>query len=461
VKLGRLSTEAFFSPQAADLEPAMPNRSSKSIRAAKQPVPSKKAQALDRIQGLEREIAGVLLAMQEKVQQLESMSEFSALLNSALDTSIVREKALEATCKLLRCETASLFLVDRNKAELYWETALGEIGKELQRTVRLPINNRSIAGYVAMTGESAVVNDIENDPRHFKAATKKAGAFVTRNMVCVPLRIRGETIGVLQALNKVSSISDARTPIKSQALFHDEDRKLLEALSHQVSIAVENSRLYENLKKSFFETVEAMAEAIEKKDHYTGGHTKRVVHYSLCISKYLNLTAEELERVRLGALLHDVGKIGIEDKILKKQSPLDDDEWTIMQKHPGLGFDIMSRVESLKDVIGGMHFHHERWDGKGYPRGLKGEQIPRIARIIAVADAYDAMVSTRPYRKGMDPKIAYDEIVKNRGTQFEPEVVDAFIEAFKREKMGKGSGGSTTGTGTGAKDSAAALSNCD
>jgi HD-GYP domain-containing protein (c-di-GMP phosphodiesterase class II) len=442
----------------------MPNRSSKSIREAKQPAPSKKAQALGRIQGLEQEIAGVLLAMQEKVQQLEYITEFSALLNSALDTNIVREKALEATCKLLRCETASLFLVDRNKAELYWETALGEIGKELQRTVRLPINNRSIAGYVAMTGESAVVNDLENDPRHFKSATKKADAFVARNMVCVPLRIRGETIGVLQALNKVSSISVARNPSKTQALFpffHDDDRKLLEALSHQVSIAVENSRLYENLKKSFFDTVEAMAEAIEKKDHYTGGHTKRVVYYSLCISKYLNLTAEELERVRLGALLHDVGKIGIEDKILKKQSPLDDDEWTIMQKHPGLGFDIMSRVESLKDVIGGMHFHHERWDGKGYPRGLKGEEIPRIARIIAVADAYDAMVSTRPYRKGMDPRIAYDEIVKNRGTQFEPEVVDAFIEAFKREKMGKGSGGSTTGTGTGTKDSDSALSNCD
>ncbi len=387
--------------------------------------------------------------MQEKVQQLEYMTEFSALLNSALDTSVVREKALEATCKLLRCETASLYLVDRAKAELYWESALGDFGKELQRTVKLPIDDRSIAGYVAMTGEGVVVNDIENDPRHNKNPLKNPAknTFVTRNMACVPLKVRGETVGVLQALNKVSSIGNA------EALFSEQDRKLLEALSHQVSIAVENSRLYETLKKAFFDTVEALAEAIEKKDHYTGGHTKRVVHYSLCIAKYMSLTPEQLEHVRLGALLHDVGKIGIDDSILKKQAPLNDDEWKVMQTHPGLGYDIMSRVESLRDVMGGMHFHHERWDGKGYPRGLKGEEIPLIARIIAVADTYDAMVSTRPYRKGLDAKIAYDEIVKNRGTQFDPVVVDAFKEAFSREKMGKGSGGSSSAS--------SALSNCD
>ncbi len=120
-----------------------------------------------------------------------------------------------------------------------------------------------------------------------------------------------------------------------------------------------------------------------------------------------------------------------------------------MQTHPELGFDIMGRVESLKEVMGGMRYHHERWDGLGYPLGLKGEEIPLLARIISVADTYDAMVSTRPYRKGLPPLTAHDEIVKHRGTQFCPTVVDAFIQAFQKEKMGKGSGGS------------AQLSNCD
>jgi HD-GYP domain-containing protein (c-di-GMP phosphodiesterase class II) len=114
-----------------------------------------------------------------------------------------------------------------------------------------------------------------------------------------------------------------------------------------------------------------------------------------------------------------------------------------MQTHPNLGYDILARVEGLIDVVGGMRYHHERWDGKGYPLGLKGEEIPLIARIISVADTYDAMISTRPYRKGLDPKIAYDEILLNRGTQFDPLVVDAFIKAFNHEKMGKGSGGSS------------------
>jgi HD-GYP domain-containing protein (c-di-GMP phosphodiesterase class II) len=175
----------------------------------------------------------------------------------------------------------------------------------------------------------------------------------------------------------------------------------------------------------------------------------------MLICKYLNLTPEQLERIRLGAILHDVGKIGIEDKILKKESALESEEWKVMQTHPELGYEILSRVEGLKDVIGGMRYHHERWDGKGYPLGLKGEEIPLVARIIAIADTYDAMVSTRPYRKGMDPKFAYQEILRYRGTQFDPEVVDAFVEAFRNEKMGKGSGGVTSDAAN------HPLSNCD
>lgn len=421
-------------------------------------------EAIQRIQGLESEISSIIQQMQEKVRQLELLNEFSSLLNSTLNPEAVREKALEATCQLLRCETASLLLVDPAKAELYWETALGEAGRELKNSVRLPINDRSIAGYVAMTGESLVINDVQSDPRHFKrpADSKNAqGGFQTRTMICVPLKAHERIIGVLQALNKLPSATRSASR-HAWADFHEDDRKLLETLSHQVAIAVENSRLYTEIKKSFFETCEALAEAIEKKDRYTGGHTKRVVHYSMCVAKYLNLTEQELERIRLGAILHDVGKIGIEDKVLKKQAPLDADEWKVMQTHPEQGYDIMSRVTSLKDVIGGMRYHHERWDGKGYPLGLRGEEIPLLARIIAVADTYDAMVSTRPYRKGLSPQVAFDEIVKHRGTQFDPRVVDAFVEAFKHEKMGKGSGGAASGSGAAsASKPNPKLSNCD
>lgn len=390
---------------------------------------------LNQIQGVQGEISGVVQEMQEKVRQLECLTEFSALLNSKLDTQTVREKALEATCQLLRCETASLFLVDPVKGDLYWETALGETGKKLQKSVRLPINDQSIAGYVAMSGEPLMINDISKDPRHFKKATEQT-SFKVNTMLCMPLISKVRVIGVLQAINKMASVP-VRTSPYAWPSFNAEDNRLLQTLGHQVAIAVENSQLYERLKKSFFDTVEALAEAIEKKDRYTGGHTKRVVFYTMCIAKHMDLTDEQLERIKLSAILHDVGKIGIEDKILKKAAPLDEYEWPVMKKHPELGFHIMRKVEGIEDISAGMRFHHERWDGKGYPMGLKGEEIPLFARIIAVSDTYDAMVSTRPYRKGMPPQAAFDEITKNEGTQFCPTVVKAFRKAFEQEKMGK------------------------
>jgi len=392
------------------------------------------SQLLSELKHVEGDVAGVIRTMREKVRQLESLTRFSGILNSTLDPRKVRERALEATCQLLGCETASLLLVDPDRGDLYWETALGD-SSDILRTMRLPINDRSIAGYVAMTGETLVINDVDRDTRHQKKTRKKTG-FVTRNMLCIPLTARGRVIGVLQALNKLPSVGLQ----KRKAFFSGDDLDLCLSLGHQVSIAVDSSQLYTRLKRNFYDTVEALAEAIEKKDRYTGGHTKRVIHYSMCIAKYMNLTEEELERVRLGAVLHDVGKIGIEDKILKKPSELNDQEWPVMKTHPELGYQIMKRVRSLKDVIGAMRYHHERWDGKGYPLGMQGEEIPVIARIVAIADTYDAMVSTRPYRKGLDPQIAYDEIVKNSGTQFCPRTVQAFIQAFENEKMGQKTG---------------------
>lgn len=401
------------------------------------PAPTRLNQLLTSVRDLEGELGNVLRQMQEKVRQLETLTEFSSLLNSTLDTAEVREKALEATCRLLACETASLFLIDAKTAELTWDTALGNVGQELKQSIRLPIDNSSIAGSVAMSGERLILNDVQSDPRHSKRASEKTRH--VRTMVVVPLLNRGKTIGVLQAINKLPSVP-ARPTSYDWPMFNSEDLRLLETLAHQVAIAVENAQLYSRLKSSFYQTVEAIAEAIEKKDQYTGGHTKRVKYFSECIAKYLDMTPAEIDRVRLSAIMHDVGKIGIEDKILKKSAPLDPYEWPVMKTHPELGFQILKKVDGIEDVIAGMRLHHERWDGKGYPLGLKGEEIPLVAQIIAVADTYDAMISTRPYRKGMDPQVAYDEISANSGIQFAPRVVEAFKKAYKHEKMGQRGG---------------------
>lgn len=379
---------------------------------------------LERAKSLESELAGIIVRAESYTKQLELLMDFSSILNSTLDTSRVRELAMKCTCELLGCEGATLYLMDQDKNELYFETIVGSVSTDRLKEIRLKVDESSIAGTVALRRRSMIVNDVAHEKRHFKKADEK-NRFRTANMVCVPVDSKGKLIGVLQALNRKSGD------------FTEADERLLQALAHQVAIAVENALLYQNLKNQFHETVMALATAIEAKDRYTGGHTKRVALFSELIAKHMGLTREGVEEVKLSAILHDIGKIGIDDKVLKKNAPLDAEEWEHMKQHPDMGYRILAHIRSMKTISDGMRFHHERPDGNGYPLGLKGEEIPLVARIISVADTFDAMTSNRPYRKGLDYEIAYDEIVKNRGSQFDEKVVDGFIKAFKMERMGK------------------------
>ena len=351
------------------------------------------------LQTVESKIEQTIFQMKEKVRQLECLTQFSSSLNASLNLQEVGVNAVQAIQQLLNCKNASILSFHSQKKE--WVDLVSE------KAFPMTINKAWKRAYE----QKASVLQNENKPTQ-------------SNYIVVPLLRKNEFMGLLEAKNKKET-------------FTEEDLLLLQTLGHQVVIALENALLYHRLKKSFFDTVQALAEAIDKKDHYTGGHIKRVVHFSVCIAKHIPLDEEEIDRVRLAAILHDVGKIGIEDHILKKPAPLDLYEWPLMKKHPELGYQIMKQVEGLEDVIEGMRFHHERWDGKGYPMGLKGEEIPLIARIISVGDTYDAMVSKRPYKNGMHPEKAYDEIVRHAGTQFCPKVVEAFKKAYRLEKMGQ------------------------
>lgn len=379
---------------------------------------------LERARSLEQELGAIIGRAESYTNQLELLMEFSSILNSSLDTAEVRELAMKAACRLLDCTGATLYLVDAETGELYFETVVGAVHSAKLKEIRLKIDESSLAGAVALKRAPLLVNDLEGEARHDKRADRK-NSFRTRNMVCVPVEARGHLLGVLQAINR------------ENGGFVEADQRLLATLANQVAIAVENAQLYEKVKTQFHETVFAMATAIEAKDRYTGGHTKRVALFSELIAKHMGLTKDQIHEVRISAILHDIGKIGIDDKVLKKQAPLDKEEWEHMKQHPEMGYRILAGVKSMRAVTDGMRFHHERPDGLGYPLGLKGEEIPLIARIISVADTFDAMTSTRPYRKGLDYDVAYEEIVKFRGTQFDDKVVDAFIKAFKLERMGK------------------------
>lgn len=353
-------------------------------------------------------------------EELKTLAKLSAILNSTLNPREVQKRAMEAATELMKAEVGSLLLVDEKSNELYFEVALGEKGAKVKE-IRLKMGE-GIAGWVAEHDEPLLIADVDKDPRFSNKADKKS-SFVTRNMICVPVKIKEETVGVLQAINRLNGT------------FREKELELFQMLANQVAIAIENARLMEDLRQTFFDTAEALAEAIEKRDPYTGGHTKRVTDYSLAASEYLGMSHDELDLLKLSAILHDIGKIGVEDRVLRKQAALNEEEFALMKAHPMMGAEIMEHVEKLKDVIPGMKYHHEKFNGKGYPEGLKESDIPLTARIISVADTFDAMTSDRPYRKGLADEVAIEELKKFAGIQFDPDVVKAFIEAYDNGKI--------------------------
>jgi putative nucleotidyltransferase with HDIG domain len=355
---------------------------------------------------------------QRTIRQLKLLGDFSALLNSTLDAREVRRRAMEAATQLMEAEVGSLLLVDDEKGELFFEVALGERGSKVKE-IRLKIGE-GIAGWVAQQGRPLIIPDVQKDPRFFKKADEKS-AFVTRNMICVPVKSKNKVIGVLQAINKLN-----------QKAFTEEDLNEFQALAHQVAIAIENANLYKELQEAFIGTAQALSDAIEAKDAYTAGHTRRVLFYSTAMGKQLGLGLPDMENLRLSALLHDIGKIGVDDLILRKPGRLDETEQKRMEQHTLIGPKILENIKQMHSVIPGIRHHHEEYDGTGYPLGLKGEEIPLIARIIAVADCFDAMTTDRPYRKGLSVQIALDELRKMSGSQFDGTVVEAFYRAHQQ-----------------------------
>jgi HD-GYP domain-containing protein (c-di-GMP phosphodiesterase class II) len=350
--------------------------------------------------------------LRRKLRQARTLMEMAALINSTLDTREIRRRAIEAATCLVEAETGSLLLIDRTTGELFFEVALGDKENVLKETTLA--KGQGIAGWVAEKGEPVIIPDVASDPRFF-AGTDVKSTFKTKDMICVPVRAKDRTLGVLQAINR------------KEGTFDEEDKDGLLALANQVSIAIENANLYQGLKETFYETSQALAETIEKRDPYTGGHTQRVMQYSIAIGRSMGLPEKEMERLKLAAILHDIGKIGIRDNILLKNDRLDTDEIKIMNEHTAYGSEILELVKHLRDIIPGVRGHHENYDGTGYPDGLKGGEIDLIARIIAVADTYDAMTTDRPYRKALSMQTAIDELRKFSGKQFDGDIAEHFI----------------------------------
>jgi len=237
----------------------------------------------------------------------------------------------------------------------------------------------------------------------------------------VPMRIKSRVTGLVSAY----SFNPHRKFLKGYTT-------LLGILAGRAGMAIENARLYEQLKRVFQETIQSLAIALEAKDPYTSGHTKRVTEYAVLIAKGMGLPQEDVERITRAALLHDIGKIGVKLHSLKKKGGLSAEEYEMFKQHTIQGRLILEPIKFMADIIPMVELHHERYDGTGYPYGLSGEDIPLGARILNVADSFDAMTSDRPYRRSLSRRNAFEELRRNAGTQFDPEIVEVFIRELKK-----------------------------
>ncbi|MGC5325862.1 HD-GYP domain-containing protein [Brevibacillus sp. SYSU BS000544] len=356
--------------------------------------------------------------LQERVDQLKTLLKASIDFNSGEELNEVVLSVLNQMIEITQAEAGTLWLLEESD-EIIPAVANGPSAEKVKQ-LRLK-RGEGVVGRVIENNQPELVADVTRDPNWAQRVDEKSG-FVTRSLLTIPLYAKGIPIGALQLVNK-----------RENQLFTKEDEELALALASQSALAIHNSKMLDQLYRLSMSFIRTMTLTLDARDPYTAGHSSRVSKYSLLISRKMGLpekTCRELERA---ALLHDIGKIGIRDDILLKQAPLTNEEFEIMKTHTEIGARLLSMMEpksQMKMAIDVARWHHEKLDGTGYPDRLEGDQIPLLARIVAVADAFDAMTTDRPYRKGHSFQVALEEVLRCKGTHFDSTAADAFAEVL-------------------------------
>ena len=356
---------------------------------------------------------------QQKLKETMALLEVSRLMTSTLDIEVLLSRLVQITADVCEVGKCTVYIYLEEKGRFYPTATFGmfpdsEWETELSEGV-MPEDLVSEEAAALMRHES-VISDASLSP--FIPEERLADTGV-KSILLVPISSHDNLLGVMGLF-----YSKDRDDLDSQN-FH-----LVTAIASQAAVAMENASLYEDLEMSYFSTVKALARAIEVKDPYTYGHSERVTEYATVIARKLNLEEWEMRNIKYASALHDIGKLGISMNILNKPGALSEEEFIHVKTHPQMGDSIVEPVSFLREPRAIILHHHERYDGKGYPAGLKGMDIPLGARILAVADSFEAMMSDRPYRKALSLAEALKEMKVNSGTQFDPVIVKAFIEAL-------------------------------
>ncbi len=361
---------------------------------------------------LYRESTHRLMQLSGKIETIKAMAELDREILSSTDRKAILQIATALINRIIPCERVAVVLMEGDYCSVATEWGIGQfVGKQYL------IKKGSHCDVFRMNHLSIYSPDISRDDCPYHIEQSLLGI---KSVLMVPLVTRERMVGFLDI---GSSQPGKLTPA---------DLSTAENIASQVSVALENARLFEDFQQLLISTITSLASAIDAKSPWTKGHSERVTKYALEIGKEMGLTEHELERLRLSGLLHDVGKIGTYDMLLDKPSKLTEEESELVKKHPGKGAEILGHVIQFADIIPGVLHHHERYDGKGYPDGVTGEEIPLQARILCVADAFDSMTADRPYRPSPGKEYAISEFKRYEGTQFDPRVVEAFLKVLER-----------------------------
>jgi PAS domain S-box-containing protein/putative nucleotidyltransferase with HDIG domain len=365
--------------------------------------------------------------IQRQIKHLNALHTIDIAIAGSLDLHLTLNIALEQIIAQLGMDAADVLLLNPHTQTLEYASGRGFRGKAIERSrCRL---GEGHAGRAALERRTVHISDLPAAIQEFVRAELLSGEdFAT--YTGVPLIAKGEVKGILEVYHRTSFDPSAGLSQVSEP----ERLSFLEILAGQVAIAVDSAQLFTGLQRSNIElsiaydtTIEGWSRALDMRDKGTEGHTQRVTELTLQLARGMGMSEAELVHIRRGCLLHDIGKMGIPDNILLKPGPLADEEWVIMRKHPQHAFEMLSPIAYLRPALDIPGCHHEKWDGSGYPRGLKGEQIPLAARIFAVIDVYDAMTSDRPYRKACPKTRVLEHIRAGAGSYFDPKVVEAFL----------------------------------
>jgi len=363
---------------------------------------------------LYRESIDNAMELSHKIETIQVMNDIDRSILSSLRSTEMLETVTMMIGRLIGCDRTTVVLVDKEKDGFIYSAGFGT--DIVQKGAVIPFKNTSTTE-VVKSGRYQYAANL----REIKGLLPLEERLLNEGFLShirIPLVAKNEIVGVLNLGSKRPS---AFTP---------EDLSTLEKLAYQIGVALENSRLITDLEGLFIGTVKSLSSAIDAKSKWTAGHSERVTKFAIKIGKGIGFSEKELRDLELSGLLHDVGKIGTYESILDKAGKLTDEEYKIIKQHPAKGAEILLAIKQMKDIIPGVKYHHEFYNGKGYPDGLKGENIPLTARILCVADSVDAMSADRPYRKGrpMDEIIA--ELKRCSGSQFDPKIVEIFLKSI-------------------------------